>query len=162
MQRVFHQKDKRALLAAAMLSAACLFFTPSCKKETNEIPVQGVRDNLLGNWIRSQRARDLNGNHQIDSAEVDRSPATRATDTVLLSLVPDATYTRTLMFKGEPFKVTGTWHLEHSDSEILMQPSTSTTKIDTFQLDTVSQAYFLQHHVDSTGVGYYESYIRLR
>lgn len=162
MQRVFHQKDKRALLAAAMLGAACLVFTPSCKKETNEIPVQGVRDNLLGNWIRSQRARDLNGNHQIDSAEVDRSAATRATDTVILSLVPDATYTRSQIFKGVSYPMTGTWHLQQNDAQIVLQPSTSTSQIDTFRLDTVSQSYFLQHRIDSTGLGYYESYIRLR
>ncbi len=149
------------LLAILAVGMACLLFVPSCKKTEDEGErVLTPRDKLLGTWRRNLRAYDRNGNHLIDSAEVDYAASAKATDTIILTLVPDATYIRSQVFKGVSYPQNGTWHLQKSDGEIVLQPTTSTSRVDTFRLDTVSQAYFLQHRVDSSGLGYYESFVR--
>lgn len=133
---------------------------PACKKEDSSTHELTTREKLLGNWRRNQRARDTNGNHLIDSSEIDYSPSSRATDTIILSLVPDATYMRIQVFKGTKYPESGTWHLQDDDSELVLHPSTSTSHVDTFRLDVIHQDYFLQHRVDSTGLSFYESFIR--
>ena len=150
MRQVFNKRAK-LWLSLAMAAAFCLSLMPSCKKEESGLPELTVRDKLLGTWRRNYRAYDTNGNGIIDSGEVYHS----ATDTLVLTLAPDATFTRTLIFKGVGSSETGTWHLQNTDAEIVMQPSTSTSKVDTFRLDTVSQNYFLQQRDI-----YYEGFVR--
>jgi hypothetical protein len=150
MQQAF---NKRTGLWLSVAMAAVIGFSlmPSCKKEESGPPDLTVRDKLLGTWRRNLRAYDNNGNGVIDSGEVYHS----ATDTLMLTLAPDATYRRILVYKAVEFPETGTWHLQKTESELVLQPSTSTAQIDTFRLDTVSQNYFLQH--ENT---YYEGFVR--
>jgi hypothetical protein len=158
MRQVISRKRLSLLLriGAAVLMGLC--FIPACKKkdEGNSIPVLTMRDKLLGTWRRNLRATDYNGNRIIDSADVLHAPAT---DTLMLTLVPDATYTRIQRFKGEDFQEHGTWHLQLNDQEIVLQPSTSTTRIDTLKLDTVSQEYF-RYHVDTNVLWQWGAFVR--
>jgi hypothetical protein len=113
---------------------------------------------MLGTWGRILRAYDNNANGKVDSAEVYHS----ATDTLTLTLVPDNSYSRVLHFKGNLTEENGTWHLQSNDGEIVLQPSTSSSHVDTFRLDTVAQDYFLQHTAYPNTVHYYEAYTRPR
>jgi hypothetical protein len=128
----------------------------ACKKEENEERILSTRDKLLGNWRRNLRAYDYNGNGKIDSSDVYHS----AVDTLFLSLAPDNSYSRIEMYKGVGTPVTGTWHLQRNDSEIVFQPSTSSSHIDTMKFDTVSQEYFMLHTNYPGVIHYYEGYIR--
>ncbi len=148
------------LLAIILISIGGVLFIPSCKKKDEGQQDLSPRDKILGTWRRSLRAYDRNGNGQIDSSEVNYLPSAKATDTIILTLVPDATYTRSQVFKGASYPENGTWHLQQSDKEIVLQPTTSTSRVDTFRLDTLSQSHFLQHRMDSTGLNYYESFVR--
>lgn len=147
-------------LTIALIGIGGSLFVPSCKKKEEGQQDLSPRDKILGTWRRNLRAYDRNGNHLIDSSEVNYSPSAKATDTIILTLVPDATFTRSQIFKGIPYSENGTWHLQQNDGEIVLQPTTSTSRVDTFRLDTISQAYFLQHRMDSTGLNYYESFVR--
>lgn len=141
----------RAVLIAF---AFILFF--ACKKEQKAKEIT-TREKLLGTWRRTLRATDYNNNHIIDSAEITHAPAT---DTLLLSLAPDATYMRTLFFKGEGFPEKGTWHLQSEDAEIVTQPATSTSRVDTFQFDSVSQDFLQYHSAYSGNVWKWEAFRR--
>ncbi len=151
---------KIAIVILAFWAIGSFLLVPSCKKKDEGQQDLTPRDKLLGTWRRNLRAYDRNGNHLIDSSEVNYAPSAKATDTIILTLVPDATYTRAQIFKGMAYSENGTWHLQQNDGEIVLQPTTSTSRTDTFRLDTISQAYFLQHRIDSTGLNYYESFVR--
>lgn len=160
MQRRFSQQVSRWFYPAALcMLSICVVI--SCKKEEAEVRELSTRDKILGTWRRSLRAYDRNGNHRLDTSEVNFSPSAKATDTIILVLVPDATYSRSQVFKGvtNPPE-NGTWHLQQNDAEIVLQPTTSSSRIDTFRLDTVSQYYFLQHRSVPGDDDYYESYVR--
>lgn len=129
-----------------------------CKKSETENLVS-VRDSLLGNWSRVIRAYDYNNNQQLDSSEILQAPAT---DTFVFSLANDASYQRIQTFKGVKFLVYGTWHLQHTDSELVLQPTTSTSLVDTFRLDIITQSYFRYHTIDTNAVWYWEAFERPR
>jgi hypothetical protein len=112
---------------------------------------------LLGIWRRTLRATDYNHNARIDSAEILFAPAT---DTLIFELSPDATSKRTQFYKGVAFPTTGTWHLQMDDQELVFQPSTSTTRTDTFRLDTVSESYFRYHQTQPNSTLYWEAFTR--
>ncbi len=124
---------------ATLIPAILLLGIIACKKTNPEDRALTPREKLLGSWRRVLRASDANNNGVIDSAEIVHAPAT---DTFVLTLVPDATYSQTLTFKGEPFTERGTWHLQEDDREIVFQPTTSSSRVDTFAFDTLSQSYF--------------------
>src|ERR1043165_5804862 len=124
--RALNQNRKRYLLVAAGMSLLLFCLILACKKDADEGPPElTVRDRLLGTWRRSLRGYDRNGNHMIDSSEVNSLPSAKATDTIILTLVPDATYTRSQLFKGVAYPEVGTWHLQKMDSDLVLQPSTS-------------------------------------
>jgi hypothetical protein len=157
MQRVSSLHRKLVVPAILTVCLISLFATPSCKKEEDEARVLTTRDKILGTWRRSLRGYDHNANGRIDSLEVYTAPAT---DTVTLTLVPNASYTRIQRFKGADISETGTWHLQQNDAEVVFQPSTSTSRVDTCRLDSVSQAYFMKHTAYPNIVHYYEAFTR--
>ncbi len=128
----------------------------SCKKKNSEREYTR-RDDLLGTWSRVLRAYDTNGNHVMEPGERYFAPAT---DTYLLSLAPDASYQRIQTYKGTQFPFYGTWHLQNSDNDIVLQPTTSSSVTDTFRFDTVSQSYFRFHTIGDNRTWYWEAYER--
>ena len=160
LQERFRKSQSFVLMAHPICGLFLLIcmagFIVGCKKEQKE-PELTRRDKILGSWRRTLRARDANNNHIIDSAEIVYAPAT---DTLFLALATDATFTRTLMFKGVAFPVTGTWHMQREDIDLVLQPTTSTSRIDTCTLDTLSQAYFRYHQLDSANVWNWEAFSR--
>ncbi|MBS1643754.1 MAG: hypothetical protein JST36_01830 [Bacteroidetes bacterium] len=145
----------RTLIFLCLLAA---IGAASCNRKA-DAPVFSARDSLLGNWSRVLRAYDYNGNQHLDSAEIKYAPAT---DTFLLSLSADASYQRVLTFKSVQFPESGTWHLQSNSTEIVFQPSTSTSVVDTFQFDTLSQSYLRFHRISGNDVWYWEDYRRPR
>lgn len=143
--------------AAIIISALLLTGIIACKKKNDDQGELSTHDKILGSWRRVLRATDYNNNGIIDSAEIVRAPAT---DTLLLTLIPDATYSRILTFKSEPFPENGTWHLQRDDYEIVFQPTTSTSAVDTFAFDTLSQAYFRYRTAYPHGVRKWEAFTR--
>jgi len=133
---------------------ACLM--PACKKKHDDNPLNR-RDSILGTWSRVLRAYDVNGNHVIDSSEVKIAPAT---DTFLFNLAPDDTYQRIQTFKGQQFPEYGTWHLDNDQNTLILQPSSSSSQVDTFDFDTVSQAYFRYHTITPNQTRYWEGFAR--
>lgn len=149
---------KSRLLFLACFGLALIGFITSCKKKKSELKFS-AKDSLLGTWTRVQRAYDYNQNEVLDASEIKDAPAT---DTFLLSLGNDATYQRTQTFKGETFPELGTWHLQNDNHDIVFQPTTSTSAVDTFSFDTVSQSYFRFHRISGGDVWYWEDYRRPR
>ena len=138
------------------MTISAVVLIASCKKDegTN---TQNRKDMLLGTWRRILRATDYNNNGRIDSPEILNAPAT---DTLIFELSPDATSRRTQYYKGAPFATPGTWHLQMNDEELVFQPSTSTTRTDTFRLDTVSDLYFRCHEKIGNEPIKWEAYTR--
>jgi hypothetical protein len=153
MQLVLSRRGKQLFLAALSLCLMSLSLLPSCKKEEDSTRVLSTRDKILGTWRRNLRAYDHNANGVVDSSEL----VTSAIDTIILTLVPDASYTRIQRFKGIDYPENGTWHFQTNDAQIVFQPSTSTSRVDTFLLDTVSQAFFLMH---TSRDSYYQGFVR--
>ncbi|MEO6833996.1 MAG: hypothetical protein ABI378_15010 [Chitinophagaceae bacterium] len=146
----------RPFLVIACFGLALVSVFSSCKKNKDDTKFS-AKDSLLGSWSRELRAYDYNQNHVLDSSEIKIAPAT---DTFLLSLGNDATYQRTQTFKGVDFKEFGTWHLQNDNHDIVFQPTTSTSIVDTFRFDTVSQYYFRFHRISGEDVWYWEDYRR--
>jgi hypothetical protein len=133
-----------------------LLLIASCKKDESSGTVSR-HDMLLGTWRRNLRATDYNNNGRLDSSEILHAPAT---DTLIFELSPDATSKRTQYYKGAPFLTPGTWHLQMDDQELVFQPSTSTTRTDTFRLDTVSDYYLKYHQKVENGPIKWEAFTR--
>ena len=154
MQQVLIGRRKKVVTTLLSSCIICLLL-PACKKEEESARNISARDKILGTWQRNLRAYDHNHNGVIDSSEIISS----AVDTIILTLVPDASYTRIQRYKGMDYPETGTWHLQANDVQIVFQPSTSTSRVDTCLLDTVSQAFFMIH---TERDNYYQGFVRPR
>src|SRR5689334_8927896 len=96
MQQFLSRKRKKVFLSVLSMCLLSLSLLPSCKKEEDSARVLSTRDKILGTWRRNLRAYDNNANGIVDSSELVSS----AIDTIILTLVPDASYTRIQRFKG--------------------------------------------------------------
>lgn len=129
----------------------------ACHKQDERPAELSARDMLLGTWKRILRATDYNGNGLIDSSEIVNAPAT---DTFRLTFSPDASYIRQQVFKGNSFYERGTWRLLQGDTEVVLQPATSTSAIDTFHFDALTQDFLRYRTAYPRPVRKWEAFIR--